>query len=63
MSAALTVIEAAQNLPASLGPDLAVAVELAKAEKAASTQGLRDRLSDLPKLVRSSRRVCSTGGP
>jgi site-specific recombinase XerD len=38
MSAALTVIEAAQNLPAVLGPDLASAVDLAKAEKAVSTR-------------------------
>jgi site-specific recombinase XerD len=38
MSAALTVIETAQNLPAALGPDLAAAVDLAKAEKAVSTR-------------------------
>ena len=36
MSAARTVIETAQNLPAALGPDLTAAVDLAKAEKAAS---------------------------
>jgi hypothetical protein len=34
----LTVIEAAQNLPAALGPDLTTAVDLAKAEKARSTR-------------------------
>ena len=34
----LTVIEAAQNLPAALGPDLTAAVDLAKAEKAPSTR-------------------------
>jgi site-specific recombinase XerD len=38
MSGALTVIEVAQNLPAALGPDLTAAVDLAKAEKAASTR-------------------------
>ena len=38
MSASLTVIETAQNLPAVLGPDLRAAVDLAKAEKAASTR-------------------------
>jgi hypothetical protein len=34
----LTVIEAAQSLPAALGPDLTTAVDLAKAEKAPSTR-------------------------
>ncbi|WP_244553017.1 hypothetical protein [Bradyrhizobium erythrophlei] len=38
MSSSLTVIETAQNLPAALGPDLTAAVDLAKAEKAASTR-------------------------
>ena len=38
MSTALTVIEVTQNLPAALGPDLTAAVDLAKAEKAASTR-------------------------
>jgi site-specific recombinase XerD len=38
MSAALTVMETAQNLPAVLGPDLTAAVDLAKAEKAPSTR-------------------------
>jgi site-specific recombinase XerD len=38
MSVALTVIETAQNLPAALGPDLAAAIDLAKAEKAVSTR-------------------------
>jgi site-specific recombinase XerD len=38
MSASLTVIETGQNLPAALGPDLAAAVDLAKAEKALSTR-------------------------
>ena len=38
MSAALTVIEITPNLPAALGPDLMAAVDLAKAEKAASTR-------------------------
>ena len=38
MSAALTIIETAPNLPAALGPDLAAAIDLAKAEKAASTR-------------------------
>lgn len=37
MSTALTVIEGG-NLPAALGPDLAAAIDLAKAEKAASTR-------------------------
>jgi site-specific recombinase XerD len=36
MSASLTVVEA--SLPAALGPDLATAIDLAKAEKAASTR-------------------------
>jgi site-specific recombinase XerD len=34
----LHLIDAAQNLPAALGPDLAAAIDLAKAEKAASTR-------------------------
>src|ERR1700692_353865 len=38
MSTSLTVIEADQNLPAALGPDLAAAIDLAKAEKAVSTR-------------------------
>jgi site-specific recombinase XerD len=38
MSTALTAIDATQNLPAALGPDLAAAIDLAKAEKAVSTR-------------------------
>ncbi len=38
MSTELTVISDASNLPAALGPDLTAAVDLAKAEKAASTR-------------------------
>src|ERR1700730_3432776 len=38
MSTALTILSDASNLPAALGPDLAVAIDLAKAEKAASTR-------------------------
>jgi len=38
MSTALAVLSDAPNLPAALGPDLAAAVDLAKAEKAASTR-------------------------
>ena len=38
MSTSLIVIETAQNLPAALGPDLTAAVDLARAEKAASTR-------------------------
>ena len=38
MSTALTVVSDDSNLPAALGPDLAAAVDLAKAEKAASTR-------------------------
>jgi len=38
MSVALTVIETTQNLPAALGPDLAAAIDLARAEKAPSTR-------------------------
>ena len=38
MSASLTAIETFQKLPAVPGPDLAAAVDLAKAEKAASTR-------------------------
>src|ERR1700689_1191128 len=38
MSTSLTLIEAPQQLPAALGPDLAAAVDLAKAEKALSTR-------------------------
>src|SRR5215475_6249946 len=34
----LTVVAAALNLPAALGPDLTAAVDLAKAEKAVSTR-------------------------
>jgi site-specific recombinase XerD len=38
MSTSLTVIESTLNLPAALGPDLAAAIDLAKAEKALSTR-------------------------
>jgi site-specific recombinase XerD len=38
MSTSLAVVEAAQNVPATLGLDLASAVDLAKAEKALSTR-------------------------
>jgi site-specific recombinase XerD len=38
MSTSLTVIEASENLPTALGLDLAAAVDLAQAEKAASTR-------------------------
>jgi site-specific recombinase XerD len=38
MSTSLNIIETAQNLPVALGPDLASAVDLAQAEKAASTR-------------------------
>jgi site-specific recombinase XerD len=38
MSTNLTVIETSENLPAALGPDLVSAVDLAQAEKAASTR-------------------------
>ena len=38
MSTKLTVVGAAPNLPAALGPDLAAAIDLAKAEKAVSTR-------------------------
>src|SRR5713226_10109006 len=38
MSPALTIVSEASTLPAALGPDLAAAIDLAKAEKAASTR-------------------------
>jgi site-specific recombinase XerD len=38
MSTALTLVSDGSNLPAALGPDLAAAIDLAKAEKAASTR-------------------------
>src|SRR5882672_12238504 len=38
MSQALTILSDASTLPAALGPDLAAAIDLAKAEKAASTR-------------------------
>jgi site-specific recombinase XerD len=38
MSTALTIVSDGSNLPAVLGPDLARAIDLAKAEKAASTR-------------------------
>ena len=38
MSKALTLVSDGSNLPAALGPDLAAAIDLAKAEKAASTR-------------------------
>src|ERR1700722_17252387 len=38
MSTSLAVVEPAQTLPAALGPDLASAVDLARAEKALSTR-------------------------
>ena len=38
MSTALTLVSDGSTLPAALGPDLATAIDLAKAEKAASTR-------------------------
>src|SRR5262249_56935373 len=38
MSTALTVLSEDSSLPVALGPDLAAAIDLAKAEKAASTR-------------------------
>src|ERR1700736_2156058 len=38
MSTALTLVSDGSNLPAALGPDLAAAIDLAKAEKAPSTR-------------------------
>src|SRR5258705_6666181 len=38
MSKALTIVSDGSTLPAALGPDLAAAIDLAKAEKAASTR-------------------------
>jgi site-specific recombinase XerD len=38
MSTALTIVSDGSNLPAALGPDLAAAMDLAKAEKAPSTR-------------------------
>jgi hypothetical protein len=38
MSQALTIVSDASTLPAALGPDLAAAIDLAKAEKAVSTR-------------------------
>ena len=38
MSQALTIVSDASTLPAALGPDLATAIDLAKAEKALSTR-------------------------
>jgi hypothetical protein len=38
MSKDLTVIEGSKSLSSALGPDLAAAVDLAQAEKAASTR-------------------------
>jgi hypothetical protein len=38
MSTALTLVADGSNLPAALGPDLTAAIDLAKAEKAASTR-------------------------
>ena len=38
MSQALTIVSDTSTLPAALGPDLAAAIDLAKAEKAASTR-------------------------
>src|SRR3981081_447418 len=38
MSTALTVVSDGSSLPAALGPDLAAAIDLAKAEKASSTR-------------------------
>jgi hypothetical protein len=38
MSTSLAIVEPPSNLPVALGPDLASAVELAKAEKARSTR-------------------------
>jgi hypothetical protein len=38
MSTAMTLVSDGSNLPAALGPDLAAAIDLAKAEKAASTR-------------------------
>jgi integrase len=38
MSPSLTVLETSEKLPAALGPELATAIDLAQAEKAASTR-------------------------
>jgi site-specific recombinase XerD len=38
MSPSLTVLETSENLPAALGPEFATAIDLAQAEKAASTR-------------------------
>jgi hypothetical protein len=38
MSTALTLVSDGSSLPVALGPDLAAAIDLAKAEKAASTR-------------------------
>src|ERR1700758_1594879 len=38
MATSRALIEIAQSLPAALGPDLTAAIDLAKAEKAASTR-------------------------
>src|SRR6266446_10063629 len=38
MSTSVTIVSYGANLPAALGPDLAAAIDLAKAEKAASTR-------------------------
>src|ERR1700745_3000430 len=38
MSTALTILSDGSTLPVALGPDLAAAIDLAKAEKAASTR-------------------------
>ena len=62
MSTKVTVVGTAPNLPVALGPDLAAAVDLAKAEKAVSTR-LRDRLPAVQSVVRSQGRLRFAGEP
>jgi len=63
MSTALAVISDASSLPAALGPDLAAAVDLAKAENVASTRKAYGQTSDLQRVVLGEGCFCPTCGP
>ena len=63
MSTALTLVSDGSTLPAALGPDLTAAIDLAKAEKSASTRkayGTDFRI--FREWVRGEGRLCPSGG-
>jgi hypothetical protein len=59
MTTALILVSDGSTLPAALGPDLAAAVDLAKAEKAASTRKPSWRASPCRPMRRASMPPCA----